>query len=75
MVLPRTGSHVCNRKDRKGEGGQIPAENGIADPLHTLTEIIGTRDILKHKTVRNLVAATSVRAKRAENRVRLPVDH
>lgn len=74
VVLDRARTDVGDGEEGEGEAGEVPGQHGVPDPLHALTEVVGSRHVLKEAAARDLVAAALVLAETAQNRVRVPVD-
>lgn len=74
VVLDGARTDVGDGEEGEGEARQVPREDCVADPLHTLAEVVRARHVLEHPAMRDLVPRAVILPQATKNRVRVPVD-
>ena len=55
VVLDGARTDVSDGEEGEGEARQVPREDCVADPLHTLAEVVRSRHVLEHPAMWDLV--------------------
>lgn len=74
VVVHGTRREVGKCPDGKAQHGDIPADEGVADPLDDLAEEVGTADVAKEAALRDLVTRLARLAQAQETVVTVDVE-